>query len=250
MAKHASLLDRTSDLPVVLLGIAARASGAVGDWATVRMHLPVLQVEIGHENPYTQLLISSFKAQLALHEGRVGKALAMLRELVTRAAPLDTLYLDAIVRTRLALVELATGSPTAAWQALEPLINEVKASGNIGRVLGLGVPTLTELSLASWGPAASTEGLATLRQWIEIARQFKADSHRRPDALAANDAGLSARELQVLALLADGQSNKLIARALDLSPHTVKRHVARILDRLDLASRMQAGHWYRTHVGG
>ncbi|WP_309969498.1 LuxR C-terminal-related transcriptional regulator [Variovorax guangxiensis] len=46
-----------------------------------------------------------------------------------------------------------------------------------------------------------------------------------------------------------GQSNKLIARALDLSPHTVKRHVARILDRLDLASRMQAAQWYRTRFG-
>jgi LuxR family maltose regulon positive regulatory protein len=51
-------------------------------------------------------------------------------------------------------------------------------------------------------------------------------------------------------LLADSQSNKLIARALDLSPHTVKRHVARILDRLDLASRMEAGAWYRTRFAG
>jgi LuxR family maltose regulon positive regulatory protein len=87
-----------------------------------------------------------------------------------------------------------------------------------------------------------------LRQWIEIARLFKADSHRSPHALPANDAGLSARELQVLALLADGQSNKLIARALDLSPHIVKRHVARILERLDLASRMQAAEWYSTRL--
>lgn len=38
----------------------------------------------------------------------------------------------------------------------------------------------------------------------------------------------------------------LTARALDLSPYTVKRHVVRILDRLDLSSRMQAANWYRT----
>ena len=37
----------------------------------------------------------------------------------------------------------------------------------------------------------------------------------------------------------------LIARALDLSPHTVKRHVANILDKLALGSRGQAAAWYR-----
>ncbi len=35
--------------------------------------------------------------------------------------------------------------------------------------------------------------------------------------------------------------------ALDLSPHTVKRHVARILDRLDLSSRGEAAAWYQEH---
>ncbi len=162
---------------------------------------------------------------------------------------LDTNSLDATVRTRLALAELADGSPTAAWRALEPLIERVAASGNVGQVLVAGVPCLTELSLAPWGNAASSDGLATLRQWVESVRRFKAGKHERPRPLAVNDAGLSERELQVLALLADSQSNKLIARALDLSPHTVKRHVARILDRLDLTSRMQAAEWYRTHVG-
>ena len=51
---------------------------------------------------------------------------------------------------------------------------------------------------------------------------------------------LSPREAEVLALLAAGDSNKHIARALDLSPHTVKRHVANILDKLGARSRVQA----------
>ncbi len=168
---------------------------------------------------------------------------------MTRSASLDSIFLDATVRTQLALAELADGSPTAAWRALEPLIERVTTSGNMGQILFMGVQVLTELSLAPWGSAASKEGSATLRHWVETARRFKAGSHERPRASAAQDAGLSARELEVLALLADGQSNKLIARALDLSPHTVKRHVARILDRLDLASRMQAAQWYRTRFG-
>ena len=60
------------------------------------------------------------------------------------------------------------------------------------------------------------------------------------------DDPLSTREREVLALLAEGQSNKLIARALDLSPHTVKRHVANILTKLAIDSRTQAAaYWLR-----
>ena len=248
IAEHASMLDGSSDLALIVLGTATRASAAIDDWPTVRIRLPAL-VEMGDKNPSMQMFIRTYKAQLALHEGRVGEALTALRELATRSALLDTSCLDALVRTRLAVAELADGSPAAAWRALEPLIERVAASGDIGQVLITGVQTLTELSLAPWGSAASREGLATLHHWVETARGFRTGSQQAPRASTANDAGLSARELEVLALLADGQSNKLIARALDLSPHTVKRHVARILDRLDLASRMQAGDWYRTRFG-
>ena len=45
--------------------------------------------------------------------------------------------------------------------------------------------------------------------------------------------------------MAAGDSNKLIARALDLSPHTVKRHVANILDKIGVQTRGQAAAWYR-----
>ena len=60
-------------------------------------------------------------------------------------------------------------------------------------------------------------------------------------------ARLSEREREVLAQVAAGAGNKHIARALDLSLHTVKRHVAHILDKLDLESRGQAAAWYRSH---
>ena len=59
---------------------------------------------------------------------------------------------------------------------------------------------------------------------------------------------LSARERQVLTHIAGGDSNKLIARALGLSLHTVKRHVANILDKLDARSRSQAAAWWQTQL--
>ncbi len=51
---------------------------------------------------------------------------------------------------------------------------------------------------------------------------------------------LTPRELQVLRLMAEGQSNKTIARALGISEHTVKFHVNAILGKLNVASRTEA----------
>ena len=72
-----------------------------------------------------------------------------------------------------------------------------------------------------------------------------ADQPARPAALPPPAAGraLSQREREVLQRIAAGDSNKMIARALGLSPHTVKRHVANILDKLGARSRSQAAAW-------
>ena len=51
---------------------------------------------------------------------------------------------------------------------------------------------------------------------------------------------LTSRELQVLRLMAEGQSNKTIARELEISEHTVKFHVNAILGKLNVQSRTEA----------
>jgi DNA-binding NarL/FixJ family response regulator len=53
-------------------------------------------------------------------------------------------------------------------------------------------------------------------------------------------APLTSRELEVLAAMADGASNKAIARRLGISFHTAKFHVAAILAKLDADSRTEA----------
>ena len=58
--------------------------------------------------------------------------------------------------------------------------------------------------------------------------------------LADRDVPLTPRELEVLALLAEGASNKMIARRLGISVHTAKFHVSSLLDKLDAVGRTDA----------
>ena len=59
---------------------------------------------------------------------------------------------------------------------------------------------------------------------------------------------LSARELEVARLVADGLSNPAIASALFISVLTVKTHVAHILAKLGLDSRVQLASWVAGHT--
>ncbi len=57
---------------------------------------------------------------------------------------------------------------------------------------------------------------------------------------AQSSLGITERERQVLQLLADGRSNKEIAARLGVSPNTVKTHVARLFEKLQVGRRTEA----------
>ena len=59
-------------------------------------------------------------------------------------------------------------------------------------------------------------------------------------APAEDDVSLTPRELEVLALLAEGMSNKAIARRLGISVHTAKFHVGALIDKFDAIGRTDA----------
>ncbi|WP_407154364.1 response regulator transcription factor [Bradyrhizobium sp. STM 3557] len=61
-----------------------------------------------------------------------------------------------------------------------------------------------------------------------------------PAERGSDDFQLTARERDVLALLAEGRSNKEIARVLGISVHTAKFHVGQLLDKLDATGRTDA----------
>ncbi len=65
----------------------------------------------------------------------------------------------------------------------------------------------------------------------------------RPPASEAQPSMLTKREKDVLKLIAKGQSNKMIARSLDIAEGTVKVHVKRLLSKLGMRSRTEAAVW-------
>jgi len=75
----------------------------------------------------------------------------------------------------------------------------------------------------------------------ELASALLADDPLR--APQGRGGTLTDREQEVLRHIADGRSNREIARALHLSEKTVKTHVSNILMKLDLADRTQAALW-------
>jgi DNA-binding NarL/FixJ family response regulator len=85
-------------------------------------------------------------------------------------------------------------------------------------------------------------------KWIQpdLAYQLYADYARGPsigDAIAAIEVDLTPRQLEILRLVAQGLRNAEIAKQLTISEQTVKTHVAHLLEKLGVSSRLQAARY-------
>ena len=103
-------------------------------------------------------------------------------------------------------------------------------------------------ALALFGRLGAAAGIESARGEIDRDAESAAKSSAPVSSTTASSVapadiaalGLSDRELEVLRLVAQGLSNAEIAKRLFLSAHTVKRHVANILGKLDLPTRAAA----------
>ncbi|HEY5832549.1 response regulator transcription factor [Streptomyces sp.] len=102
-------------------------------------------------------------------------------------------------------------------------------------------------------PVALADAIRSVHAGHVLLQPEVADALLSPEQGATGQGrgnALTEREREVLALIADGRSNREIARALVLSEKTVKTHVSNILMKLDLADRTQAALWaVRNGVG-
>lgn len=248
---------------LLLVQLQGLVAVACGDWPLVRQAAARMQAE-SHRYRMTFIEVSTavLQAEVALQEGRAAEAAALLADAVPAAEATERWGLHARARAAWADAELQQGRFEAAAAALQPVLHAARDSGEVLGLLLRGPVPLQRLAqgLAAHLPVddgslltqlalrAGALGSAAHAADAGAVGRLDADGPARfahgSAGIAAPDALLTARELEVLDLVALGRSNKLIARELDLSPHTVKRHMARMLERTGLSSRGELATWH------
>ena len=142
------------------------------------------------------------------------------------------------------MLAAARGDHDGARTLLEDAIDRFEASGAPFEAARPGSSSRQAWSLSVARDAAAREATAALSSLVELGAAAEAERARSVLAATEQRAAvlpeLTAREREVLGLLAEGLTNRQIAERLVLSEHTVHRHVTNILRKLDLPSRTAA----------
>jgi ATP/maltotriose-dependent transcriptional regulator MalT len=186
----------------------------------------------------TQLLPA--QVEIALAAGDLDAARTAVEELTSAASRLDSPYLEAVQAQCAGALALAEDQPADAIVSLRIALrgwSTLKAPYDAARCRVLVARACRVLG-----------DVETADLELEAARQVFAELGARRDLslleaergrTVAPD-GLTAREVEVLRLLATGQSNREIADQLVLSERTVARHVANIFVKIGVGSRAAA----------
>ncbi len=192
-----------------------------------------------------KLLPAHVEVMLAAND--LDAARAACEELERIAHNYDSDVLGAMAAQARGALELAAEQPE---KAVAPLRLASQAW------LSIQAPYLAARTRALLGLACRALGdedgakLELLAAQAAFAQLGAAPDEARVEALqsaARTMHGLTARELQVLRLVAAGKTNKTIARELDLSERTVDRHLSNIFGKLDVASRAGATAYAYQH---
>jgi LuxR family transcriptional regulator, maltose regulon positive regulatory protein len=180
------------------------------------------------------------RARLA--RGDLGEATAALDELRELERLVPTRAVRACVALAGGIVAAASGDQTGARALLEDAVDGFHASRAPYETACARLELATTLAALDRADAATEEATAAFDLFVELGAEVDASRARRvlegvPGLPAAT---VTARERQVLGLLAEGLTNRQIAERLVVSEHTVHRHVTNILRKLDLPSRTAA----------
>jgi LuxR family maltose regulon positive regulatory protein len=220
----------------------ARMYWMAGDFENFRALAPALLApRATTEWPFIDTALELVRGQVAMLREDWRTAEAALQQAVRthQRFRLPMTYGDP--RVSLAYLYLTRGQRDRAWEAFEPVMQEVLNDEAIGLLLLEPARVVDALIDVIPDDVQSQAAFDVFASRIALWRPGRAS----PAVAAGPLAALSEREQEVLAQVAAGASNKHIARDLSLSLHTVKRHIANILDKLDCASRGQAADFYR-----
>ena len=189
------------------------------------------------------------QVEIMLAVGEVKAAADAASELTGIASGYETAALRAVADHAHGAVLLAEGDARAAVVALRgawQVWRELEAPYEAARVrvlVGLGCRALGDEEAAAMELDAARGVFAQLGATPDLARLGTLDGR----AGAAKGHGLTARELQVLRLLAAGKTNHAIATDLFLAEKTVDRHVTNIYTKLGVSSRAAATAYAYQH---
>lgn len=200
-----------------------------------------LAVAAGGHDPLTRARLQAAKIEIALAAGDRASALDAGHELDALAKASPTSLFEATARTGRATLHLDGGEPERAMA-------EARAAWEGWGALQL--PFEAARARVLMGLAAKQAGdHERARLELEAARTAFEHLGARRDAREAADilgigaeppGGLSAREVEVLRLVAAGKTNRQIATAMKLSEHTISRHLQNIFTKLGVSSRAAA----------
>ena len=233
-----------------VLSARARAAWVLQDEAEMRRIEEAMQAAA---DPFEWAAAPRWRAFarscVALFEGRLDAARECLEPLALDIER-DRFFAGAQARFMLADIQARQGELGTAEATLRPWLDSARQGGDVGGALFAGQPVLRRLAALDWAGRLAPQEAALLRQLASppgaaVGHRNRPAAPTLPAPADAALADLTERELEVLAHLAAGDSNKLIARAFALSPHTVKRHVANILGKLGVDTRGQAAARFR-----
>ena len=178
--------------------------------------------------------------------GDMDGARTALTELTNIATLVETLPHKASASVAAGYVAVGVGDLNAAQRHFEDAVDAYLQSGAPFEVSRARIELARTLAARGRVDVAREEAqramdlLGELKAEIEIVRAKTLLDSLRSQAAPAADSPLSARETEVLKLVAAGLNNQAIAEQLFLSEHTIHRHVANILNKLSVSSRAAA----------
>jgi LuxR family maltose regulon positive regulatory protein len=221
----------------------ARLLLVAGDHEALRSLWPLIKhPRTAVEYPVVDALRTRFLGHMAWLDGDLATAQHQLEEAAALEVHwrLPTLFADA--RSSLALVRLARGDATGAWNSLTGLLDDMLADDCVGPLLM--ESQADRRALVGLIPSHKREQ-QSVQRLLERLAAWQLPEAGRATVVADPLDSLSPRERAVLARLAAGDSNQLIAKTLHISLHTVKRHVVSVLAKLGCDTRGQAAaRWH------